>query len=158
MIGLYCHRHPIERGAEISVASLCHPPARLLALAMAGRALLLGMSAGKGGQLVKVVEAPDVSDLGDQAGGNRGPDTGDGLQATRELGIEELGDSRLGRLDLLSEEVVLPNEQPDLECHLLVQLRWRNGLLDQLLDTAGPTATHCPATAGRHLPCQRAQP
>src|SRR5207302_5395423 len=105
------------------------------------------MSAGEGGQLIKVIEAPNVPDLSDQAGGNRGPDTGDGLQATGELRIEELGDPSFGRLDLLGQEVVLLDQQPDLERHLLVQLGRRNSVLDQLLDAAGPTATHCPATA-----------
>ena len=80
------------------------------------------------------------------------------MQAQRQVGVEKLGDPPFRRLDLLAEHVALLDEQPDLECHLLIQPGWRDGFLGQLLNASSLGFTQPPADARPNGIGQRADP
>src|SRR5262252_10909956 len=64
----------------------------------------------------------------------------------------------LGRLDLSAQEVILLNQEPDIERHLLIKLGWGDGVPSQLLDAVGPPHSNRPTAAGLDGLGQRAQP
>jgi hypothetical protein len=82
---------------------------------------------GIGEQLVDLVQAPDVPDLGDEHRTGRRADTGHRLEPSGQLGVEQRGEVVLGLADLSLEQVVLVEQQPDLEADLVVELGDRDG-------------------------------
>jgi hypothetical protein len=64
-------------------------PARLGVRALVARAALGRVDACEGQQLIEVVEAADVADLGDQDRARRRTEARDGLQPARQLTVEQ---------------------------------------------------------------------
>ena len=73
-------------------------------------------------ELVEVVEAPDVADLGEEGRRDRRADARDRLEPPGRLAIEERRDAPVGGLDLALEQVVLVEQEADLEGDLGVEL------------------------------------
>src|SRR5215467_5250974 len=57
-----------------------------------------------------------------------------------------------------AQEVILLDQEPDLERHLLIKLGWGDGVPSQLLDAVGPPDSNRPTAAGLDGLGQRAQP
>jgi hypothetical protein len=82
------HGHPIGRRPQVAVAGLGHVPACLGARTLAARASLGWMDTREGQQLIEVIEAVDVADLGDERRHDRGSDARDRPQPPGEFAVE----------------------------------------------------------------------
>jgi hypothetical protein len=83
--------HPIRGSAEVAGAGLAHGPGGLGVRALPPRAPFGRVDAGGGEELVEVVEALAVADLGEQGRSDRGSDPRDRLEPTGCLAVEESG-------------------------------------------------------------------
>ena len=142
-------RHPVGGGPEMGIADLAHVPGGLGVRSLRARAPFGRVDPGVGEQLVEVGEAPDVADLGQQRGGNRGPDARDRLEPTGGLAVEQTRDVGVGILDLALQQVELIEQEADLEGNLGLDLGHRDRVGRGGLEALGLRLAQPPMTGAR---------